>query len=144
MTRPSFAFVLIGALVSSTAQAETVSLVAHLLGSSEVPATASDAFAEAQFTYDTAAHQLQYYVNYDGIAPAKVDLHGPAAAGVKAASVINLPLSESPVSGAISLTPSRKARCSLGKCISTSTARNIRMAKSAARSSGNSIRDELS
>src|SRR5215469_10727441 len=88
---------------ASAAQAETVSLVAHLLGSSEVPSTQSDAFAEAQFTYDSSAHELQYYVNYDGVAPAKVDIHGPASPGEKAALAVEIPLSESPVTGALKL-----------------------------------------
>lgn len=106
-----------GALIgaSSAAQAETVSLVAHLLGSTEVPATQSDAFAEAQFTYDSATHELQYYVNYDGIAPARIDLHGPAAAGEKAASAIDLPLSDSPVSGTLKLTAEQEAELLVGK-----------------------------
>lgn len=106
-----------GALIgaNSAAQAESVSLVAHLLGSTEVPATQSDAFAEAQFTYDSAVHELQYYVNYDGIAPAKIDLHGPAAAGEKAASAIDLALSESPVSGTLKLTAEQEAELLAGK-----------------------------
>lgn len=104
-------FAVASALISahSGACAGTVSLVAHLLGSTEVPATQSDAFAEAQFTYDSAAHELQYYVNYDGIAPSKIDLHEGAAAGEKMPSAINLPLSESPLSGAAKLTAEQEA-----------------------------------
>jgi hypothetical protein len=102
-------------LGTSAAQAENISLVAHLFGSSEVPGTQSDAFAEAQFTYDSASHALQYYVNYDGVAPAKVDLHGPAAAGEKAASVLNIPLSVSPISGTVQLTPAQAGDLLAGK-----------------------------
>lgn len=99
----------------SAAQAETVSLVAHLLGSTMVPATQSDAFAEGEFTYDTATRALQYYVNYDGVAPAKVDLHGPAAAGEKAAPMVDIPLSASPISGTVALTAEQGAQLLAGK-----------------------------
>lgn len=109
-------FAFAGALISvRAAQAETISLAAHLLGSTEVPATPSDAFAEAQFTYDGALHELQYYVNYDGIAPAKADLHGPALAGDQAASLADLPLSESPLSGSVKLTAEQEAELLAGK-----------------------------
>jgi hypothetical protein len=102
-------------LAASAAQAESVSLVAHLLGSAEIPATQSDAFAEAQFTYDSASRALQYYLNYDGVAPAKVDLHGPAAANEKASAVLNVPLSDSPISGAVQLTPEQGQQLLAGK-----------------------------
>lgn len=102
-------------LGASAAQAENISLVAHLLGSSEIPATQSDAFAEAQFTYDSVSRALQYYLNYDGVAPAKVDLHGPAAANEKASVVLNMPLSESPVSGTVQLTLAQGQELLAGK-----------------------------
>ena len=102
-------------LGASAAQAESIGLVAHLLGSTEVPATESDAFAEAQFTYDNASHALQYYVNYDGVAPAKMDLHGPAAANEKAPAVLNIALSQSPVSGTVQLTPEQGQQLLAGK-----------------------------
>ena len=97
------------------AQAETISLVAHLLGSTMVPATQSDAFAEGQFTYDSSTRALQYYVNYDGVAPAEVDLHGPAGAAEKAASVVNIPFSGSPISGTVNLTTEQSAQLLAGK-----------------------------
>jgi hypothetical protein len=102
-------------LGATAAQAESISLVAHLLGSTEVPGSQSDAFAEAQFTYDGTSHALQYYVNYDGVAPAKMDLHRPAAANEKAASAVNIPLSESPVSGTVQLTPAQAGDLLAGK-----------------------------
>jgi hypothetical protein len=108
----AFASPLLGA---STAHAESVSLVAHLLGSSEVPSTQSDAFAEAQFTYDGASRALQYYLNYDGVAPAKVDLHGPAAANEKASTVLNIPLSDSPIGGTVQLTLEQGQQLLAGK-----------------------------
>ena len=89
----------------STGHAESISLAAHLLGGSAVPANMSDAFGEAQFTYDTATRQLEYYVTYDGTAPTELDLHGPAGPGEKAPSAVTFAVSESPVTGKTSLTP---------------------------------------
>src|ERR1700761_1573078 len=102
-------------LGASAAQAENILLVAHLLGSTEVPVTDSDAFAEAQFTYDSAGRALQYYVNYDGVAPAKVDLHGPAAANEKAPAALTIPLSSSPISGTVQLTAEQGQQLLAGK-----------------------------
>src|ERR1700742_4404091 len=83
------------------ASAQTISLTAHILGFTNVPQNNSDAFGEGQFTYDTATRQLDYYVTYDGIAPTKIDIHGPAAMGEAAASVANIPVSETPVTGKV-------------------------------------------
>ena len=102
-------------LGASAAQAENVSLVAHLLGSTEVPVTQSDAFAEAQFTYDSTSHALQYYVNYDGVTPAKVDMQGPATAKEKAPAALNIPLSNSPISGTVQLTAEQSQQLLGGK-----------------------------
>lgn len=101
--------------LSSIAQGEEISLVAHLLGSTQVPASQSDAFAEAQFSFDSGAHTLQYYVNYDGIAPAQIDIHGPASEGANAPSLVNIPVSESPVSGSATLTPDESGQLLAGK-----------------------------
>jgi len=102
-------------LSAPAAHADNISLVAHLLGSSAVPATESDAFAEAQFAFDTGSHELQYYVNYDGVTPAKVDLHGPAGAKDKANAVLSIPPSDSPISGTIKLTPEQNDILMAGK-----------------------------
>jgi hypothetical protein len=88
----------------STGQAETVSLTAHLLGGYAVPQNKSDAFGEGQFSYNSQTGQLEYYLTYDGAAPTKIDLHGPAKATENAASVLTFPVSESPVSGTVTLT----------------------------------------
>ena len=92
-------------IAAPAARAESVSLAAHLLGAGNVPANKSDAFGEAQFTYDTATRQLDYYVTYDGIAPSKIDLHGPAGTSESAAMIADFPISESPVTGKVTLTP---------------------------------------
>ncbi len=96
----------VGFILAATAgQAETIALAAHLLGGSAVPANASDAFADAEFAYDDQTRQLDYYVNYDGIAPTRVDLHGPAGAGETAGSILSFPLSGSPLNGKLTLSP---------------------------------------
>jgi CHRD domain len=100
-------FALAGALFAaglSTARAETVSLVAHLLGAAAIPPNKSDAFGEAQFTYDSQTRQLDYYVTYDGASPTKIDIHGPAGPGATAMAIASFPLSESPVTGKTILT----------------------------------------
>lgn len=88
----------------TTARAETVSLAAQLLGSNAVPQNKSDAFGEGQFTYDSETGKLGYYLTYDGTAPTRIDLHGPAQAGENAAPILAFPVSASPVSGAVALT----------------------------------------
>ena len=109
---------LAGALVlaaTSTGHAESIALAAHLLGANAVPANKSDAFGEAQFTYDTATRQLEYYVTYDGAAPTRIDLHGPAGATENAAAIANLPLSEQPLSGKVMLTEDQGAALLAGR-----------------------------
>ena len=85
-------------------RAETISLVAHLLGGNAVPQNKSDAFGEGQFTYDGQSGKLEYYLTYDGATPTRIDLHGPAKPNENAAMVLAFPLSESPVSGTVTLT----------------------------------------
>lgn len=100
---------------TSAGRAENVSLVAHLLGGSAVPANKSDAFGEAQFTYDTTTRQLDYYVTYDDAAPTQIDLHGPAGVGEKAPSVVVFAVSGSPVTGKATLTPDQGTALLSGK-----------------------------
>ena len=102
-------------LAAPPAWADSVSLVAHLLGGGNVPVSKSDAFGEAQFTYDTASRQLDYYVTYDGIAPSKIDLHGPAGKSENAPVIANFPVSESPVTGKVTLTPDQGAAILAGR-----------------------------
>lgn len=85
-------------------QAQSVSLTAHLLGGYAVPQNRSDAFGEGQFTYNGQTGQLEYYLTYDGATPTKIDLHGPAKPDENAASILSVPVSESPVSGSVTLT----------------------------------------
>ncbi|MBS0280124.1 MAG: CHRD domain-containing protein [Proteobacteria bacterium] len=88
----------------TAARAETVSLAAQLFGSNAIPQNKSDAFGEGQFRYDGQTGKLDYYLTYDGTAPTRIDLHGPARAGENAAPVLAFPLSASPLSGSVTLT----------------------------------------
>lgn len=96
------AFSLLPAITA--ARAETISLAAQLLGSNAAPQNKSDAFGEGQFTYDSQTGKLDYYLTYDGTAPTRIDLHGPAKAGENTAPILAIPLSASPVSGSVALT----------------------------------------
>jgi len=103
--RGIIALTALGLLTGITAgRAQTVSLTAQLLGSHTVPQTKSDAFGEGQFSYDSATGKLDYYLTYDGAAPTKIDLHGPAKADENAAIILSVPVSASPVSGTATLT----------------------------------------
>ena len=88
----------------SAGHAESMTFAAHLLGSAAVPQNKSDAFGEAQFTYNSDTRQLDYYVTYDGISPTKIDFHGPAGPAENAATILSIPVSETPISGTINLT----------------------------------------
>ena len=103
------------ALSLSPVQAETVSLVAHLFGSNAIPQNKSDAFGEAQFTYDSQTRQLDYYVTYDGASPTRIDIHGPAGPGENAMAIANFPVSESPVTGKTILTQDQANALLAGK-----------------------------
>jgi hypothetical protein len=54
-------------------------------------------------------------VNYDGVAPTKVDIHGPASAKSKADAVLTIPVSDSPLGGTITLTPDQGDALLAGK-----------------------------
>jgi hypothetical protein len=100
-------FMLVGTLLAaglSSAGAETVSLTAHLLGGTTIPQNKSDAFGEAQFTYNSQTRQLDYYVTYDGASPTKIDIHGPAGVSETAMAIASFRVSESPVTGTAILT----------------------------------------
>jgi hypothetical protein len=111
-------FLLAGILFAASVaggHAETISLRALLVGGGNVPKTTSEGFGEAQFSYDGASHRLEYYVSYDGVAPTKIDLHGPAGPAETAGAILAIPVSGSPISGAATLTPEQAALLLSGK-----------------------------
>jgi hypothetical protein len=109
---------LAGLILAATtlgASAETISLHALLLGGTNLPKTTSEGFGEAQLTYDSATRQLEYYVSYDGVAPIRIDLHGPAGPAETAGAILAIPVSGSPISGAATLTPEQADMLLAGK-----------------------------
>lgn len=75
---------------------------ATLNGAQEVPTTASTATGAGTFTIDTAANTLSFNINYSGLvgvgnAETAAHIHGPAAAGVNALPVFDLPLGASKI-----------------------------------------------
>ena len=97
------------------AGAQSISLRALLVGSTNLPRTTSEGFGEAQFNFDGATRRLEYYVSYDGVAPTKIDLHGPAGPAETAGAILAIPVSGSPISGAATLTPEQAALLLSGK-----------------------------
>src|ERR1700683_206109 len=80
------------------ADAEPYSLVAYLSGSAAVPPNSSDAFGEAQFTYDSDTRRLDYFVTYDGLSTAQVGIYGPAHVNQNTPVLIAFPTPDSPIS----------------------------------------------
>jgi hypothetical protein len=97
------------------ADAETYSLVAYLSGSAAVPPNNSDAFGEAQFTYDSDTRRLDYFVTYDGLSTAQVGIYGPATVNQNTPVLIAFPTPDSPISGAIILSREQGAELLTGK-----------------------------
>ncbi|HXR94281.1 MAG TPA: CHRD domain-containing protein [Rhizomicrobium sp.] len=87
----------------STAQAASISMVAYLSGASVVPPNRSAAFGEADFTYDSASGELNYFISYEGLPSAQVEIHGPSSTTENAPVVIPFPMPQSPVSGILVL-----------------------------------------
>jgi hypothetical protein len=116
--RPRPIFLLAGILLAASVagvRAESISLRALLVGGSNVPKTTSEGFGEGQFTYDSATRRLEYYVSYDGVAPTKIDLHGPAGPAETAGALLAIPVSGSPISGAATLSPEQADLLLAGK-----------------------------
>jgi hypothetical protein len=97
------------------ADAETYSLVAYLSGSAAVPPNSSDAFGEAQFTYDSDTRRLDYFVTYDGLSTAQVGIYGPASVNQNTPVLIAFPTPDSPISGAVILSREQGAELLTGK-----------------------------
>ena len=97
------------------ADAKTYLLVAYLSGSAAVPPNNSDAFGEAQFTYDSDTRRLDYFVTYGGLSTAQVGIYGPAYAGQNTSVLIAFPTPDSPISGAVILSREQGAELLTGK-----------------------------
>jgi hypothetical protein len=97
------------------ADAKTYLLVAYLSGSAAVPPNSSDAFGEAQFTYDSDTRRLDYFVTYDGLSTARVGIYGPATVDQNTPVLIAFPTPDSPISGAVILSREQGAELLTGR-----------------------------
>ncbi len=100
--------VLLWALASGIAFADTVKLTANLEPSSEVPPTTSTGSGKLDAEFDTSSKVLKWTISYQGLTgPATAaHFHGPAAVGSNAPPVIPIPKDKlaSPITGAKTLT----------------------------------------
>lgn len=101
-TSLAFAGICLAAAISR-ANAATFFLAAYLTGASAVPPNQGAAFGEGDFTYDSDTGRLDYFVTYEGMPSARVEFHGPATTKQNAPVLIPIPMSDSPVSGAMIL-----------------------------------------
>ena len=85
------------ATTPSATHATTITLTAYLSGASAIPPTQSEAFGEADFTYDSKTKELDCLVTYEGMPSAQVEIHGPADATENAPTLIPFPSPQSPV-----------------------------------------------
>lgn len=111
--------VLLCALASGAALADTVPLKANLQPSSEVPPTTSKGSGALEAQFDTATKALTWKITYEGLTgPATAaHFHGPAAVGSNAAPVVPIPKDQlaSPISGKATLTDQQQSDLMAGK-----------------------------
>lgn len=111
--------VLMWAMATGVAFADTVMLKADLQPSSEVPPTTSKGHGDLKATFDTSTKALKWTINYAGLTgPATAaHFHGPAAVGANAAPVIPIPKEKlaSPIEGEATLTEAQTADLMSGK-----------------------------
>ncbi|KVE38803.1 CHRD domain-containing protein [Burkholderia sp. TSV86] len=106
-------------LAAGVARAETVTLVADLQPSSEVPPTTSKGSGRLDAAYDTATHTLRWTVEYRNLTgPATAaHFHGPAPVGQNAAIQVPIPKDAlaSPINGEKALTDAQVGDLMAGK-----------------------------
>lgn len=111
--------VLMWAMATGAAFADTVMLKADLQPSSEVPPNTSKGHGDLKATFDTATKALKWTINYAGLTgPATMaHFHGPAPVGVNAAPVVTIPKDKlaSPIEGEATLTEPQAAELMSGK-----------------------------
>ncbi|MEM5295310.1 CHRD domain-containing protein [Burkholderia sp. JPY481] len=100
--------VLLCALASSAAFADTVALKANLQPSSEVPPRVSHGHGMLNASFDTSTQSLQWTVTYEGLSGpvTAAHFHGPAPVGQNAK--VQVPIEKnglaSPIKGTVKLT----------------------------------------
>ncbi|WP_206954403.1 CHRD domain-containing protein [Trinickia acidisoli] len=100
--------VLLWAVATSAAFAESVVLKADLEPSSEVPPKTSSGHGDLKATFDTSTKELKWKITYEGLSgPAMMaHFHGPAPVGQNAGVQIGIPKDKlaSPIEGEAKLT----------------------------------------
>jgi hypothetical protein len=111
--------VLLWAVASGAAFADTVMLKADLEPSSEVPPNTSKAHGDLKATFDTSSNALKWTITYAGLTGPAImaHFHGPAPVGQNAAPVITIPKDKlaSPIEGEQVLTAPQAADLMNGK-----------------------------
>jgi hypothetical protein len=111
--------VVLWALASGVAWADTVALKADLEPSSEVPPRVSHGHGMLNATFDTATHALQWTITYEGLSSptTAAHFHGPAPVGQNAK--VQVPIGKgalaSPIKGAATLTEQQVADLMAGQ-----------------------------
>ena len=105
------------AIMTAPALADTVSYVATLQGSQQVPPVTTKGSGTADVTYDTATKKLTWKVTFSGLSgPATAaHFHGPAEAGKTAGVAVPIPGTASPMEGSATLTDAQAADLAGGK-----------------------------
>ncbi|HTH75935.1 MAG TPA: CHRD domain-containing protein [Trinickia sp.] len=111
--------VLMWAMATGAAFADTVTLKANLEPSSEVPPTTSKGHGNLTATFDTSTKALKWKVTYAGLTgPATAaHFHGPADVGVNAPPVVPIPKDKlaSPIEGEATLSEQQASDLTTGK-----------------------------
>ncbi|MGN6317951.1 CHRD domain-containing protein [Trinickia sp.] len=111
--------VLMWAMATGAAFADTVMLKADLEPSSEVPPNTSKGHGDLKATFDTSTKVLKWTIDYAGLTgPATMaHFHGPAPVGVNAAPVVTIPPAKlaSPIEGEATLTGPQETELMSGK-----------------------------
>jgi hypothetical protein len=97
-------------LAGREASATTVTWEILLEGSQETPPNATTAWGSAVLSYDTDTNQLSYDISFFGLSSAELfsHIHGPAARGVPAGILHNLPNGSSKI-GSVSVSEGDEA-----------------------------------
>lgn len=111
--------VLLWAVATGAAFADTVAYKANLQPSSEVPPNTSTGHGALTATFDTATKALKYTVTYEGLTgeATAAHFHGPAPVGQNAGVVVPIAKDKlaSPITGAATLTDTQVADLLAGK-----------------------------
>ncbi|WP_206997355.1 CHRD domain-containing protein [Trinickia mobilis] len=111
--------VLLWAVATGAAYADTVALKADLEPSSEVPPKTSHGHGALTATFDTSSKALKWHIRYEGLSGPAVaaHFHGPAPVGQNADVQVPIPKDKlaSPIDGSATLTDSQVADLMAGK-----------------------------